>query len=238
MMLKITNLTKSFIGNANPTLREINLDLSHGDFCIVIGGNGSGKSTLLRCISKEYEIDSGSITKHNIASVVQDISRGTIAEMTCLENMLLSYMKNRSAKFSFYQKYEDKMCLKLAELGLGLEKFINKPLNILSGGQRQMIATLMAIISKPEILLLDEHTSALDPKTEKKLMDYTVAKIREENITTMMVTHKLEDAIKYGNRLIMLNKGEIILDVKGDEKYRLNIDNLFQLFYDCEVSHA
>lgn len=237
-MLKISNLSKSFAGNSNPTLSGIDLDLSLGDFCIVIGGNGCGKSTLLRCISQEYEIDSGSISKHNIASVVQDVSRGSIAEMTCLENMVLSYIKNRSASFTFYKKHEDEMKLKLKELGMGLESFINKPLSSLSGGQRQIIATLMAIISKPDILLLDEHTSALDPKTEKKLMEYTVAKILQENITTIMVTHKLEDAVKYGNRLIMLHKGKIILDVKGDDKYSLNVDDLFKLFYDCEVSHG
>lgn len=237
-MLKISNLSKSFAGNSNPTLSGVDLDLALGDFCIVIGGNGCGKSTLLRCISQEYQMDSGSISKHKIATVVQDVSRGSIAEMTCLENMVLSYVKNRPASFNFYQKHEDKMKLKLKELGMGLEVFINKPLSSLSGGQRQIIATLMAIISKPDILLLDEHTSALDPKTEKKLMEYTVAKILEENITTIMVTHKLEDAVKYGNRLIMLHKGKIILDVKGDDKYSLNVDDLFKLFYDCEVSHG
>lgn len=237
-MLKIMNATKSFAGDFEATLKGIDLTLSPGEFCIVIGSNGSGKSTLLRCVSGEYSLDKGSVSKHKISVVSQDINKGTVPEMTCLENMMLSSMQNRTASFNFYQQYELEVIAKLKELNMGLESYINKPLSSMSGGQRQMVATLMAINANPEVLLLDEHTSALDPKTQKLLMDYTVANILNNKITTMMVTHKLEDAVAYGDRLIMMHKGTIILDVKNKEKRSLNIDDLFKLFHDCEVNHG
>lgn len=236
-MLKLTNVSKTFAGNFAPALKEVNLKLSPGELCIVIGSNGSGKSTLLRSIAGEYLIDKGNISKHKIATVAQDINKGTIPEMTCLENMMLSNMRNRSASFNFYHKYEAEMIAKLKELNIGLEVYINKPLSALSGGQRQIVATLMAISSSPEVLLLDEHTSALDPKTQKLLMNYTIKAVSKLHITTLMVTHKLEEAVLYGDRLIMMHKGEIVLDVRGEKKRALNVEDLFQFFHDYEVSH-
>jgi putative tryptophan/tyrosine transport system ATP-binding protein len=237
-MLKVTNLTKKFPGNFSATLKDVDFELEKGEFTIVIGSNGSGKSTLLKCILGEYDLDSGNISKHNIACVMQDINKGTIPEMTCLENMLLSRMRNKSAALSFYYNKEAEIKHEIAELGLGLESYINKPLSEMSGGQRQIVATMMAITSNPDILLLDEHTSALDPKTQKLLMDYTIRKIEQQKLTTIMVTHRLEEAVRYGNRLVMLHQGKIILDVKGNKKSKLTIDDLFQLFHNCEVSHG
>jgi putative tryptophan/tyrosine transport system ATP-binding protein len=236
-MLKVSHLTKKFSGNFTATLTDVDFELEKGEFCIVIGSNGSGKSTLLKCILGEEKIDQGDISKHNIAIVMQDVSKGTIPEMTCLENIILSRIRNRAASFKFYHKQEDEIKRELKELDLGLENYINKPLFEMSGGQRQVIATMMAITSNPEILLLDEHTSALDPKTQKLLMEYTIKKIEQQNLTTIMVTHKLDEAVRYGNRLIMLHQGKIILDVKSDKKRKLSADDLFQLFHKCEVNN-
>ena len=152
--------------------------------------------------------------------------------------MMLSKLRTRSPSLDLYHHHRDEMINKLKELRIGLENYIDQPLSSLSGGQRQMIATLMAISSNPEILLLDEHTSALDPKTQKLLMEYTVETITTRGITTMMVTHKLEDAVQYGNRLIMMHQGKIVLDVKGQDKHALSVDDLFKLFHDYEVKHA
>ncbi len=244
-MLKLINIIKSFSGCFEPVLKGIDLELQHGDFCVVIGSNGSGKSTLMRMISGEYTADSGSIIidkndltnkdrSHLISSVVQDVNKGTIPEMTLLENMVLSTVRGRRAKFAFYNQYEKETVNRLQKLGIGLESYINKPLSSLSGGQRQMIATLMAVNSEPQILLLDEHTSALDPKMQRLLMDYTARAINQHKITTLMITHKLDDAIKYGNRLIMLHKGQIVFDIFGTAKSELNVAELLALFHKYE----
>lgn len=244
-MLKLSNIQKSFPGNFEPTLKDLNLHLNQGEFCIVIGSNGSGKSTLMRTISGEYNVDSGKIlisgndvTKQDrsqfIASVTQDIAKGTIPEMTLLENMVLSQMRGQSGNFNFYKKKENEVLSVIKSLGMGLETYIHDPLQKLSGGQKQIIATLMAINSKPEILLLDEHTSALDPKMQKLLMQYTVNSIAHHNITTMMITHKLDDAATFGNRLIMLHQGRIVLDVHGEEKKALDVNTLLDLFHKYE----
>lgn len=239
-MLQITNLSKSFAASDSPSLSNINLRLNQNEFCIVIGSNGSGKSTLLRCISGEYAYEAGhiNIKPSLIASVTQDVNKGTIAEMTCLENMVLSLIRMRAAHLSFYQQFKDELIEGLKELDIGLEAYIDRPLGSLSGGQRQMIATVMALSSKPEILLLDEHTSALDPKMQKLLMDYTVSGALKQKISTMMVTHKLEDAVNYGNRLIMLSKGKIILDLNKEEKSLLTANSLLQLFHQVEAPHV
>ena len=236
-MLKISNIYKTFSGNCSPVLNGVSLELVSGDFCVLIGSNGSGKSTLLKSIDAEYKLDKGKIVTDSnalIASVSQDINKGTIAEMTLLENMVLSGLLGKKASFTFYQKKIEEIKLLIQELGMGLEAYIDKPLNILSGGQRQMIATLMAISSKPDILLLDEHTSALDPKTQDLLMKYTANAINENNITSIMITHKLNDALCYGNRLIMLHQGQIVFDVKNKEKEALTIDDLLSLFHQYE----
>lgn len=236
-MLELQKVIKSFSGNFNPVLKGINLDLLPGDFCIVIGSNGSGKSTLMKCISGEYSFDSGNIVvpkELSIACVTQDINKGTIAEMTLLENMMLSKLYNKKAKFKFYSNFTREAIEAVKELGVDLAKYIDDPLGNLSGGQRQMIATIMAINSKPDILLLDEHTSALDPKAQNFIMDYTIKNIEKNKITTMMITHKFDDAIAYGNRLIMLHQGEIVFDLKGDEKKKLSVEQLLQIFHQYE----
>lgn len=235
-MLNLENIVKSFPGNFAPVLKGINLELSQGEFCIVIGSNGSGKSTLMRSISGEYSIDSGVINTNNkiIASVTQDINKGTIPEMTLLENIVLSKLLAKSASFDFYQKQRDAVISIVKELGIGLEEYIDQPLSSLSGGQRQMIATLMAVHAKPDIMLLDEHTSALDPKAQKLLIEYTAKSIVNNKITALMITHKLDDAINYGNRLIMLHQGEIVLDLKEKEKKALTVKELLDLFHKYE----
>lgn len=244
-MLNLYNIRKSFPGNFEPILKNINLEFKKGEFCIVIGSNGSGKSTLMRTISGEYNIDSGKIvineqdvTKQDrspfIGYVTQDTTQGTISQMTLLENMVLSQMRGSGGNFGFYKKKEAEMISIIKELGMGLEAYINEPLHQLSGGQKQIIATLMAISSKPQILLLDEHTSALDPKTQKLLMQYTADNVARYKITTVMITHKLDDAAAYGNRLIMLHQGRIVLDVKDDAKKALNVDALLALFHKYE----
>ncbi len=244
-MLELYNIKKSFPGNFEPTLKDINLNLRQGDFCIVIGSNGSGKSTLMRTISGECTLDSGKIaingkdaTKQDrsefIACVTQDVTKGTISEMTLLENIILSQMRGKSGNLNFYKKKETKVISIIKSLNMGLEAYINQPLQKLSGGQKQIIATLMAISSKPEILLLDEHTSALDPKMQKSLMQYTTQSIAQYNITAMMITHKLDDAATYGNRLIMLHQGRIVLDVHGEEKKALDTNMLLALFHQYE----
>ncbi len=239
-MLIITNLTKHFKGNFAATLQGINLQLSAGEFCILVGDNGSGKSTLLSCISGEYQFDEGNINidKRKVASVTQDINKGTIPEMTCLENMMLGKLRNKVPSLSLYHHHRDEIINTLKEIGGGLENYIDKPLINLSGGQRQMVATLMGIGLNPEVLLLDEHTCALDPKAQKFLMEYTVKAIARKGITTIMVTHKLEDAILYGDRLIMMHKGKIVLDAKGSDKNLLRVDDLFKLYHDYEVKHV
>ncbi|MCT4634868.1 MAG: ATP-binding cassette domain-containing protein [Rickettsiales bacterium] len=235
-MLNLKNVEKSFSGNFAPVLKGINLDLSHGEFCIVIGSNGSGKSTLMRSISGEYSIDSGVINTNNkiIASVTQDINKGTIPEMTLLENIVLSKLLAKSASFNFYKNQRDAVISIVKELGIGLEDYIDQPLSSLSGGQRQMIATLMAVHAKPDIMLLDEHTSALDPKAQKLLIEYTAKSIVNNKITALMITHKLDDAISYGDRLIMLHQGEIVLDLKGEKKKALTVKKLLDLFHKYE----
>lgn len=236
-MLKINNIYKTFAGNCNPVLNGVSLELASGDFCVLIGSNGSGKSTLLKTIDGEYKQDQGEIVTDSnalIASVSQDINKGTIAEMSLLENMVLSGLLGKKASFAFYQKKIEEIKLLVQELGMGLEAYIDKPLSVLSGGQRQMIATLMAISSKPDILLLDEHTSALDPKTQDLLMKYTANAINKNKLTSIMITHKLNDALCYGNRLIMLHQGQIVFDVKNKEKAALTIDDLLSLFHQYE----
>ncbi len=245
-MLQLTNIQKSFSGNFEPTLKGINLELLAGEFCVLIGSNGSGKSTLLRSIAGEYQTDTGHIKIAGqdvtamslsrrasfIGSVTQDINKGTIPEMTLLENMVLSCMRCRKSSLRFYAVHEEEVLRIVQGLGMGLEQYLYSPLNVLSGGQRQMIATLMAIASKPTILLLDEHTSALDPKTQSILMEYTANSVAQKNITTLMITHKLDDAIRYGDRIIMMDRGCIVLDTK--DKQSLQVNELLALFHHYE----
>lgn len=240
-MLTINNLYKYFNTCDAPILNNINLKISKGQFCVLVGNNGSGKSTLLKCLSGDHVLDTGEIKlnhqsltttlrKKYVASVTQDINKGTIGELTLLENMVLGLVKGKSAKLNFYHHHDEYIHSLIKEVDANLIPYVNKPLNILSGGQRQIIATLMAIVSKPKILLLDEHTSALDPAIHKKLMEFTVRYIIENKITTLMVTHHLGDALTYGNRLIILQQGKIISDFNEEQKRETNIEELLFLF--------
>jgi len=232
-MLRLNKITKSFSGVFEPVLKGIDLYLEDGEFCTVIGANGSGKSTMMKIISGEYPADSGEIhRKGDVSQVVQDVNRGTIPSMTMLENIALSQMK--TPRFSFYKRRKDEVNEKIKTLNIGLEKFIDQPLGTLSGGQRQTIATLMALNSGGKILLLDEHTSALDPKMQLMLMEYTARHVRELNLTTLMITHNMEDAIKYGDRLIMMHRGKIVMDIKGREKSELKLQTLLKMFHEFE----
>jgi putative ABC transport system ATP-binding protein len=232
-MLKISEIKKSFSGIFEPVLKGINLSLEKGEFCVLIGANGSGKSTLLKIISGEYSADSGEVRRNGgVSQVVQDVNKGTIPAMTMLENIALS--RTKTPRFSFYKRHKNDVRDKIKDLNIGLEKFIDQPLSVLSGGQRQTIATLMALNSGGKILLLDEHTSALDPKMQILLMEYTVKSVREQELTTIMITHNLEDAVKYGDRLIMMHKGRIVVDMKGREKSNLTIPSLLEMFHKFE----
>ena len=247
-MLKISNIYKSFSSQAEPVLSNIDLTIKNGEFCIILGGNGSGKTTLLKIILGEYQPDSGNVylgkkcitNMHPykramyISSVVQDVSRGAVAEMTLLENITLSLLRGKYSKLCFYKRREQEITKIISEIGLGLEKYIHTKMEFLSGGQKQTIATLMGMLSDTELLLLDEHTSALDPKTQKLLMEYTDKKIKSLGLTTLMVTHNIEDAIKYGDRLVMLHHGKVVLDVKGHSKASLTKENLLQLYHNIE----
>lgn len=241
-MLTLTSISKTFLGSFKPVLTNINLHLKPSDFCVIIGSNGSGKSTLIKIISGEYASDTGKIiiegedlTKqdrsHTIASVTQDVNQGTIPEMTLLENMTLSLSRTKKTDFFFYHRRANQITQEIKGLGIGLEQYLNTPLSHLSGGQRQMVATIMAVTSRPKLLLLDEHTSALDPGTQRMVMAYTAQAIAEQQLTSLMITHNLADAIKYGNRLIMLHKGQIVFDVSGEEKSNLNMSELLALFH-------
>ena len=244
-MLELHNVTKSFPQNAQATLKDINLKVDEGEYCIILGSNGSGKSTLLKVISGEYQADSGDITlngknvtKHplhirakEIGSVAQDINKGTIDEMTLLENISLSKMRGNSAKYKFFTNQTDEVVKDIKLLGLDLEKYVNTKISSLSGGQRQSIASLMAMSPKPKLLLLDEHTSALDPRSKEKIMSFTDSYIKNHNITTIMITHSIVEAINYGNRLIVMHHGVIAYDVRESEKSKLNEQAILDILH-------
>jgi putative ABC transport system ATP-binding protein len=232
-MIVLKNITKSFPGLFRPVLNDVKLSIDPGDFCVLIGSNGCGKSTLLKLISKEYLPDSGTISlSADVAYVTQDVNLGTIPELSLLENITLSEI--RSPKLSLYSRCKEEVIKKIKELGIGIEAHLHQPLKMLSGGQRQMVATLMAVNSGRKILLLDEHTSALDPKMQDVLMTYTDQVISKMGITTIMITHKMDEAIKYGNRLIMLHKGKVVLDLNGPKKKKLKVEDLLALFHAYE----
>ncbi|MDR1597555.1 MAG: ATP-binding cassette domain-containing protein [Holosporales bacterium] len=236
-MFELTDVKKSFSGMFAPILNGVSLRIEPGEFCVLIGANGSGKSTLMKVISGEHPVDAGRVTcDGGVAQVLQDVKLGTIASMTLLENLVISCVRKQRAAFSFYKRYKSDAIKKVEALGIGLEQYIDQPIGALSGGQRQMIATLMAVNSGSQILLLDEHTSALDPKMQAKLMENTANAVTEQHLTTLMITHNMEDAVKYGDRLIMLHKGRIALDIRGREKASLDARSLVSLFHEIEDS--
>jgi putative ABC transport system ATP-binding protein len=236
-MLEIKNVHKTFNPgtiNEKKALNGVDLVLEEGDFVTVIGGNGAGKSTMLNMVAGVYPVDCGSIIidgvdvtklpEHKrakyIGRVFQDPMTGTAADMQIVENLALSARRGNKRGLGSGVKHKEREEYKelLTSLDLGLEDRLTSKVGLLSGGQRQAITLLMATLKKPKLLLLDEHTAALDPKTAKKVLDLTEKIVSENNLTTIMITHNMKDAVAIGNRLIMMNDGKIIYDVKGEEK--------------------
>ena len=248
-MLEIKNVRKTFNKNTineKKALNGINLHLDEGDFVTVIGGNGAGKSTMLNMIAGDYPIDSGKIEidgvnisrepeykrARYIGRVFQDPMMGTAAGMEIQENMALAFRRGQRRGLGWGIKANEKDFYHdaLMKLGLGLQTRMTNKVGLLSGGQRQALTLLMATLQKPKLLLLDEHTAALDPKTAKKVLEITQEIVEEQNLTTLMITHNMKDAISIGNRLVMMHEGRIIYDVSGDEKKKLEVDDLLKKF--------
>ena len=248
-MLSLKNVSKTFnMGTVNEKKAIINLslDVEEGDFITVIGGNGAGKSTLLNLIAGVYlpeqgtiELDGQNVTRLKefkrakyLGRVFQDPMMGTAANMEIQENLALAYRRGKFRGLSWGVTRKDKIQFKsqLKILGLGLEDRLTPKLGLLSGGQRQALTLLMATMKKPKVLLLDEHTAALDPKTAEKVLSVTEELTSMNNLTTIMITHNMKDAIRYGNRLIMMNEGNIIYDVRGEEKKNLTVAQLLEKF--------
>lgn len=248
-MLELINLRKSFnIGTINEkkALNGVSIKLDEGDFVTIIGGNGAGKSTTLNAVAGVWPVDEGSIiidgrnvtglSEHQrakyIGRVFQDPMTGTAATMEIQENLALAARRGqpRSLRWGITRREREQYHELLKTLGLGLEDRMTTKVGLLSGGQRQALTLLMATLKKPHILLLDEHTAALDPKTAAKVLQLSDEIIAANHLTAMMVTHNMGNAIEYGNRLIMMNNGQIIYDVKGEEKKRLTVDDLMKKF--------
>ena len=248
-MLKIDSICKTFQGgtiNEKKALNGISLTLNDGDFVSVIGSNGAGKSTLLNAIAGVFLIDEGKILiddidvtkmpEHKRASyigrVFQNPLVGTASDMWIEENLALASRRGKRRGLRQGITYNERKEYKdiLASFDLGLEDRMTTKVGLLSGGQRQALTLLMATIKKPNLLLLDEHTAALDPKTAEKVLELTNKIVKENHLTTFMVTHNMKDALKYGNRLIMMDSGKIIFDVSGREKEKLEVKDLLEKF--------
>lgn len=250
-MLKIENITKRFNKDLNPedlkiALDNVSLSIEEGEFVTVIGGNGSGKSTLLNIISGALFPDSGQVIidginvtilkQHQrakfIGIVFQDPMQGTAANMSIEENLSIAFRraKQKGLRWGFSKEKSQMFKEKLSSLNLGLENRLEHKIGLLSGGQRQAVTLIMASIDKPKILLLDEHTAALDPRIARTVLELTNEIVTQNKITTLMITHNMKDALKYGDRLLMFNNGKIVLDVSGDEKQKLSIEDLIKKF--------
>ena len=250
-ILEMKQATKSISNGPSEQkilLNKVDLSINEGDFITVLGGNGAGKSTLFNTIAGTLSLTSGKImikdknvTNHSeekradhIARVFQDPKMGTAPRMTVAENLLLAKGRGQKRKLRLRQLQQNRdlfyqLC---SEIGNGLENHLDTPAGNLSGGQRQALSLLMATIQTPGLLLLDEHTAALDPKTSKQLMELTNRRVEEKNLTCLMITHRMEDALRYGNRLIVLQKGEIVQDLNAQEKAGLTMADLLQFFED------
>ena len=248
-ILEIKNLHKTFNKgtiNEKVALDGVDLNLNPGDFVTIIGGNGAGKSTTLNAIAGVWDIDEGEIiidgdditrlTEHKraryLGRVFQDPMTRTAATMSIEENMAIAARKGESRGFRWgiTKKEREQYKEQLKMLGLGLEERLSTKVGLLSGGQRQAVTLLMAALKKPKLLLLDEHTAALDPKTAAKVLEISDKLIEENHLTAMMVTHNMKDAIAHGNRLIMMHEGKIIYDVSGEEKKKLHVSDLLAKF--------
>lgn len=248
-MLELKNVKKTFNRgtiNEKKALTGVNLNMESGDFITVIGGNGAGKSTMLNMIAGVYPVDSGAIliegknvttqTDYKRAAylgrVFQDPMMGTAADMEIEENLAMAYRrgKRRGLGWRIHKNEREIYQEALRRLDLGLESRMNSKVGLLSGGQRQALTLLMATLRQPKVLLLDEHTAALDPKTAAKVLALTEELVSQNKLTTLMITHNMKDAIRLGNRLIMMNEGNIIYDIKGEEKKKLKVADLLQKF--------
>lgn len=248
-MLELVDVRKTFnpgTVNAKKALRGVNLNLAEGDFVTIIGGNGAGKSTTLNAIAGAWSIDGGEINidgknvahlpEHKrakyIGRVFQDPMMGTAATMEIEENLAIAARRgqHRTLKWGITSKERKHFRELLATLDLGLEDRMTAKVGLLSGGQRQALTLLMATLKQPKLLLLDEHTAALDPKTAAKVLELSDKLIAENNLTAMMVTHNMHDAIAHGNRLIMMHEGRIIFDVSGEKKKKLTVEALIEKF--------
>ena len=249
-MLEIKNIYKTFNAgtiNEKKALQGLNLTLQDGEFCTVIGGNGAGKSTMMNAVAGVWPVDSGAILvdgvdisglcEHQRAAmlgrVFQDPMTGTAADMQIVENLALAARRGSRRSFlrwgvpkSEYETYREL----LKTLDLGLEDRMTTKVGLLSGGQRQALTLLMATLKKPELLLLDEHTAALDPKTADKVLQLTQEIVERDKLTTLMVTHNMKNAIQYGNRLIMMDAGRVVVDIRGEEKKNLTVRDLLEKF--------
>lgn len=248
-MLELKSICKTFNPgtiNEKKALSDLSLHLKPGEFVTVIGGNGAGKSTMLNAIAGVWPIDSGSITIDGddvtalpefrrakyIGRVFQDPMTGTAADMQIIENLALAARRGRSRglRWGVTKQEKTEYAEKLKILGLGLESRMTTKVGLLSGGQRQALTLLMAALQKPKLLLLDEHTAALDPATAAKVLELSDRIVGDNNLTTLMITHNMGDAIAHGNRLIMMNEGSIILDISGEEKKKLTRNELLEKF--------
>lgn len=248
-MLEIKEIWKTFNAgtvNEKQALRGVSLTLNEGDFCTVIGGNGAGKSTMLNAVAGTWPVDAGTISiggtdvthlpEHKraafIGRVFQDPMMGTAPTMQIVENLALAARRGqrRGLRWGLTKAEKDRYQEMLGNLGLGLEDRLTSKVGLLSGGQRQALTLLMASLKKPKLLLLDEHTAALDPKTAAKVLELSDRIVAESHLTTMMVTHNMKDAIQHGNRLIMMYDGKIVIDVSGEEKKKLTVPQLLELF--------
>ena len=248
-MLEVNQVYKTFnpgTVNEKRALNGVNLTLKDGDFVTVIGGNGAGKSTLLNLVAGVYTADQGSIVidgqdvtrlpEHKraafIGRVFQDPMMGTAATMQIEENLALAARRGqtRTLRVGINKREREEYRELLKLLDLGLESRLTSKVGLLSGGQRQALTLLMATLKKPKLLLLDEHTAALDPKTAAKVLDTTERMVQKDNLTTLMITHNMKDAIAHGNRLIMMYDGRVVIDIAGEEKRKLTVEQLLAKF--------
>lgn len=248
-MLVLKGINKTFnkdTANEKVAINNVDFTLEDGEFVTVIGGNGAGKSTLLNIIAGSLDADKGlimlddmditNINEHKKAKflgrVFQDPSLGTASDMNIEEHLALANRrgKHHGLKWGISKAERVDFIKLLAELNLGLEKRLEQKVGLLSGGQRQAITLLMATMNQPKLLLLDEHTAALDPKTAEKVLTLTERLVNEHHLSTLMVTHNMRDALRFGNRLIMMSEGRIIVDIKGEEKKNLKVEDLLELF--------
>ena len=256
-MLELKNISKTFFPGTvheKTALDNLSLTLHEGDFVTVIGGNGAGKSTMLNAIAGTFSVDSGSILIDGkdvtrlpefkraalLGRVFQDPMMGTAPTMQIQENLALAARrgKHRGLKWGITPQEEQEYYQKLKDLDLGLEDRMKAKVGLLSGGQRQALTLLMAALQKPKLLLLDEHTAALDPRTAAKVLELSDKIVEENPLTTMMITHNMRDAIAHGNRLIMMDAGHVVLDISGEEKKKLTVSDLLTLFSKASGTEA